>query len=203
HVERYLSTYFSPNTHLTGEALGLFYLGMALPELGRAALWRDTGLRILLEQLPIHIRRDGVYFEQTTYYHRYTVDFYLHLTALAHAANLTLPGVVERRLEAALDHLMWTTRPEGRASLIGDDDGGRLIKLGARPADDFRDTLATGAALMNRGDWKYVAGEAAAETLWLLGPEALARFDAMPARPPDASAQAFADSGYFVMRDGW
>src|SRR5262245_5151376 len=33
HIERYLSYYFSPNTHLTGEALGLFYLGLALPEL--------------------------------------------------------------------------------------------------------------------------------------------------------------------------
>jgi hypothetical protein len=35
HLERYLSTYFSPNTHLTGEALGLFYLGVMLPELRR------------------------------------------------------------------------------------------------------------------------------------------------------------------------
>jgi hypothetical protein len=26
HLESYLSTYFSPNTHLTGEALGLFFL---------------------------------------------------------------------------------------------------------------------------------------------------------------------------------
>src|SRR5215212_4859947 len=28
HLETYLSTYFSPNTHLTGEALGLFYIGL-------------------------------------------------------------------------------------------------------------------------------------------------------------------------------
>ncbi len=33
HLVTYLSTYFSPNTHLTGEALGLFYLGTLLPEL--------------------------------------------------------------------------------------------------------------------------------------------------------------------------
>ena len=203
HIEKYLSTYFSPNTHLTGEALGLFYLGAALPELRRAEGWRATGLRILLDQLPIHLRADGVYFEQTTYYHRYTVDFYLHLTTLARVLNLTLPVEVEARLSAALDYLMWTTRPDGRASLIGDDDGGRLIKLGARPADDFRDTLATGAALMNRGDWKFVAGTAAAETLWLLGPEALARFDAIEAQPPAGNAQEFDESGYFVMRDGW
>jgi len=32
HLETYLSTYFSPNTHLTGEALGLFYIGTMLPE---------------------------------------------------------------------------------------------------------------------------------------------------------------------------
>src|SRR5436853_5271525 len=31
HVERYLSSYFSPNTHLTGEALGLVYAGALFP----------------------------------------------------------------------------------------------------------------------------------------------------------------------------
>src|SRR2546422_8217127 len=33
HVERYLSRSFSPNTHLTGEALGLFYAGTLFPGL--------------------------------------------------------------------------------------------------------------------------------------------------------------------------
>ena len=40
HIEKYLSTYYSPNTHLTGEALGLYYLGTQLPFLERAAHWR-------------------------------------------------------------------------------------------------------------------------------------------------------------------
>jgi hypothetical protein len=31
HVQKYLSHYFSPNTHLTGEALGLFYAGTLFP----------------------------------------------------------------------------------------------------------------------------------------------------------------------------
>src|SRR5262249_40378205 len=89
HIEKFLSYYFSPNAHLTGEALGLFYLGVALPELRRAERWRKIGLRILLEQLPKHVRGDGVYFEQASYYHRYTVDFYTHLFAILHtnAAN--------------------------------------------------------------------------------------------------------------------
>ena len=67
HLESYLSTYFSPNTHLTGEALGLFFIGTLLPEFKEARRWRDLGAEILVEQLPIHVRVDGVYFEQSSY----------------------------------------------------------------------------------------------------------------------------------------
>ncbi|HWP43369.1 MAG TPA: alginate lyase family protein, partial [Blastocatellia bacterium] len=203
HIETYLSYYFSPNTHLTGEALGLFYLGTCLPELARASCWRETGLRILLEQLPVHVRADGVYFEQASYYHRYTADFYTHLLVLARASGIVLPPQVEEKLSLLLDHLMWITRPDGKSPLIGDDDGGRLIMLGAREADDFRDTLATGASLFGRGDWKHVAGEAAVETLWLLGPAGIEAYDGLQAAPPRSCFKAFEDSGYYVMRDGW
>src|SRR5690606_15557532 len=68
HIERYLSTWFSPNTHLTGEALALLYLGTALPSLPRAARWRELGWEILLNESKRQIRDDGVYFEQTTWY---------------------------------------------------------------------------------------------------------------------------------------
>ena len=203
HIESYLSRYFSPNTHLTGEALGLFYLGAALPEFSRAVQWREKGLRILLDQLPVHIRPDGVYFEQSTYYQRYTTDFYIHLVALARRAGLQLPPDVEERLTLSLDYLMWITKPDQTSPIVGDDDGGRLINLGEREANDFRDTLATGAALFGRGDWKYVAGDAAVETLWLLGPQGLSRFDEITVDPPVEQARAFVAGGHFVMRDGW
>src|SRR5262249_9730959 len=90
HIERYLSYYFSPNTHLTGEALGLFYLGLALPELDRAEGWRDLGLRILLDQAQKQVRPDGVHFEQSSYYHRYTTDFYTHLFALTRTNEIVI-----------------------------------------------------------------------------------------------------------------
>jgi hypothetical protein len=203
HVETYLSWYFSPNTHLTGEALGLFYLGSALPEFRRAKIWQQTGLRILLEQLPIQVGADGVYFERASCYHRYTADFYLHLVVLAAARGIELPEEVKDRLVLMLDHLMWITKPDGSSPLIGDDDGGRLIAFGRRAADDFRDTLATGAALFGRGDWKHVAGDAPAELLWLLGPEGLSSYDRIQACAPAGQAQAFSQGGCYVLRDGW
>lgn len=203
HIESYLSHYFSPNTHLTGEALALFYLGATAGEFKRSAIWRELGIKILLEQLPAQVRGDGVYFEQATYYHRYTVDFYLHLLILSRANKIELPREVEEKLAQMLDHLMWITKPDGASPLIGDDDGGRLIKLSERKLDDFRDTLGIGAALFGRRDWKSVAGEATAEMLWLLGPQAIESYDKIRNDPPRELSRAFAESGYYVLRDGW
>jgi Heparinase II/III-like protein/Heparinase II/III N-terminus len=203
HLETYLSTYFSPNTHLTGEALGLFYLGMLLPEFKAASRWRSTGLQILTEQLARHVQADGVYFEQSSYYHRYTTEFYLHLWILLSINDEAPPAELNEKLRLLLDHLMYITRPDGTTPLFGDDDGGQLLTLSHRAANDFRATLATGAALFGRSDYKFVAGGAAEETLWLLGPVALAALDQMEAAEPERQSVAFPVGGYYVMRDGW
>ena len=132
HLESYLSTYFSPNTHLTGEALGLFYLGTLLPEFKEAKRWQELGRRILIEQLSIHVKRDGVYFEQSSYYHRYTTDFYIHFLLLSRANNVALPHEVEQTLILLLDHLMYITRPDGttlRSDTANDGNSRRSAAL--------------------------------------------------------------------------
>ncbi len=203
HLETYLSTYFSPNTHLTGEALGLYYVGTLFPEFRAGQRWRATGERILRAQLERQIRPDGVYFEQSTYYQRYTADFYLHLAALSEANDAPPDPQLRSKLIALLDFLMHATRPDGTTPLFGDDDGGRLALLDDGAADDFRATLSTGAALIGRGDYKFVAGEAAEETLWLTGRTGLQRFYELAAKTPAQGSRAFTDGGYYVMRDGW
>jgi hypothetical protein len=203
HLETYLSTYFSPNTHLTGEALGLFYIGLLFPEFKDAERWRDLGLKILVAQIPQHVKPDGVYFEQASYYHRYTADFYLHLLILLRRNNMVVPRNLEPTLELLLNHLMFITRPDGTTPFFGDDDGGRLVMLDSRPANDFRSLLSTGAALFNRGDYKFVAGEIAEETLWLLGAEAVRSLGQIGSNQPDKESVGFPDGGYYVMRDGW
>ncbi|HEX4468496.1 MAG TPA: heparinase II/III family protein, partial [Gemmatimonadaceae bacterium] len=203
HIECNLSTYFSPNTHITGEALGLLYIGTAFPDFRRAAHWRSLGARILADQLDRQLFADGVYFEQATYYHRYTVDFYLHALLLTQSNEPWLEGMVRPRLHSLLDYLLFITRPDGTSPLIGDEDGGRLVMLGERPTNDFRDTLAIGAALVGRADCAHVAGHAVEELSWLLGPSGLRAYDALPRTPPAGTSRAFAQSGYYVMRERW
>jgi len=98
---------------------------------------------------------------------------------------------------------MFITRPDGTSPLYGDDDGGRLLAAQRARGKRFRDTLATGAALFERGDWKTRWGKPPIETLWLLGAEALANYDRLDPREPVELSRAFSEGGYFVMRDGW
>lgn len=203
HLERYLSTYFSPNTHLTGEALGLFYLGSYFPELAQAAGWRARGAAVLLGQLEHHVLRDGVYFERAVHYHRYTVDFYTHFWLLDEINGGTFGVEVAPQLDALLEHVQSLTRGDGSVPFFGDEDGGRLFFLDARPLNDLRSALATGAVLLDRPDFAAVAGEPSAELVWLAGPESVERFRSLGKRAPDYTSRAFEHGGLYVMRDGW
>ena len=203
HLESYLSTYFSPNTHLTGEGLGLFYLGTLLPQFRDAERWKKNGADILTRQLKHHVLPDGVYFEQSTYYHRYTVDFYLHFAILLRRNGEPVPRDVEERLTLLLDHLMYLTRPDGKTPLLGDDDGGSLLPLGRTPQNDFRSSLSVGAAYFNRSDYKFVAGGVHEDVLWLGGPEMLCELDRLAVAAPAKTSVAFEHGGYYVMRERW
>src|SRR5256885_5456024 len=142
HVERYLSYYFSPNTHLTGEALGLVYAGLIFPELPRADHWRELGTRILVEQSARHILDDGVYFELSTGYQRYTLEFYLHLLILSERNGWPIPPAVAERVGRMVDFLLAVRCPDGSMPQIGDADGGALPPPPPRAQDDFPRVLA-------------------------------------------------------------
>lgn len=207
HLEKYLSTYYSPNTHLTGEALGLYYLGTQLPFFNRAPHWRKLGSDILFNELERQILPDGVYFEQATWYQRYTADFYTQFFLLKNLsgdrADTASEEKLTERLQKIIDFLMYVTRPDGTTPLVGDDDGGRALPLGGARPDNFRDCLATAAVIFERPDYKFVAQKYAEETFWLLGDEGANKFKTINPKRPDHSSTAFPHGGYFIMRDGW
>ena len=204
HIERYLSTYYSPNTHLTGEALGLFYAGVLFPELAEAARWRKTGRQILIDEARRQIFDDGVYFEQATCYQRYTVDFYLQFLILARRNDVPVPAEVSRTVEKMLGFLLAVTGPDGRMPSIGDADGGWLLPMTRRGPADVRGTFAVAAAWFGRSDLLWAAGGPAPEVLWLLGAQGWNRLRTMEPSPPAARPSTlFPEGGYAVMRSDW
>ncbi len=209
HIERYLSKYYSPNTHLTGEALALYYLGTQLPFIDRSDHWRKLGEQILYDEIKRQLLDDGVYFEQSTWYQRYTVDFYLQFlilrsqnrvqingqTAISLESRLEsalqfITGTLESRLTSALEFMMHTTFPDRSTPLIGDDDGGRALPLTSAENSDFRGTLGLGASIFGRGDMKYLSDGCIEEIFWLTGSAGLEKYRTISAaktRPDFAS----------------
>jgi hypothetical protein len=203
HIERFLSRHSSPNTHLTGEALGLFYAGVVFSEGKSARRWRTLGRRILEDQIEEQVFPDGVYVEQATAYQIYTIEIYLHYLILAGRNHLTVPPLVGLSVQRMLDVLLALRRPDGGIPAIGDQDGGSLLPLSPRAPTDARGIFATAAGFFDRPDFAWAAERVQPEALWLLGPAVTRTFEARGAAPPTESSRAFTHGGYVVMRSGW
>ena len=118
-----LSVYFSPNTHLLGEAVVLHALGVAFPEWPQSAAWRALGARVVNEEMENQVRSDGSHFEQSSAYHVYTVDmFALHAQLAGKVA-----AAYRDKLQRMVRYLAALTPEDGYLPLLGDDDGGSLV----------------------------------------------------------------------------
>lgn len=192
HIERNLSTYFSPNTHLLGEALALFFIGLLSPQLRDAERWKHLGWKILQQEIHRQVRPDGVYFEQSLYYHVYALDMFLHARVLASINGIPIPADFDdvlRKMLAAVALLAQAGPPHS----FGDDDGGRLFNPLRNRADHMTDPLALGSALFH--DFNYQPVALTEEALWIFGASAI------PANSQDSAASACAlpQSGIYVI----
>ncbi len=198
HIDCYLSTYFSPNTHLLGEAVALFFIGTLCPEIPAARRWQQRGWQIVQQEAERQVQSDGLHFEQSLYYHVYALDFFLHSAVLASVNQIPTPVQYDRTLERMLQALAVLAR-DGSVPQLGDDDGGRLLDASRNRKQSLLDPLATGAVLFGRGDFKSIAGGPREETLWLLGEAGLEEFNRLPAVAPKRNSIAFQASGLYMM----
>lgn len=197
YIQRYLSTYFSPNTHLLGEAVALFFLGTMCPELRAAEEWRSEGWRILLEQSQRQVRPDGVYFEQALYYHVYALDFFLHARQLAQRNGCPIPEQFDNVIKRMLD-VLGALSQGGPIESFGDDDGGRVFNPSRNRAEHLAGPLAIGSILYNCNN--YPAATLSEEAIWMFGDQAV-EFFAQPRPQTRAASQAFPSGGLYLIQD--
>jgi hypothetical protein len=198
YTERYLSTYFAPNTHLVGEMLALFFVGVLYPGFEKARYWRDLGWRGLLQESARQVREDGFHFEQSVYYHVYALDMLMHARILAGRNTIPVPEEYDCTLRLMAEGLA-TIGAAGRAPRFGDDDGGRLFDGRRNRAEHMLDPLAAAAVLYGRENWKTLAGNLREETMWLFGAGGGQQFDRLPLKPNSLRSKAFAAAGYYTI----
>jgi hypothetical protein len=190
YLEANLSFYFSPNTHLLGEAVAMHALGFLFPHFPEAKWWRQTGARVVRNELDRQVREDGSHFEQSTYYHVYALDMFLF-----HAILEPPDDAFRDKLTRMAEFLDAVMGPSGVLPFLGDDDGGRFFHpYGERNRFGLA-TLATCGALLGRGDWIRDPAHLPEQAAWWTGP--LKPVSGL--EKPAARSIRFADSGLVVM----
>jgi len=162
----HLSRYFSPNTHLLGEAYGLFLIGTLFPEFREAEKWRSIGHKIMSQEMRRQINGDGMHAELSTCYHAYAVEFVLSFLILCERNGEDLTEdkrSVLRRMAEVLHHLQ---QPNGLWPHIGDEDGGRLYFLSRPMSHNYRPILHTTQKFLEIGNSE---SEQTPESFWLTG----------------------------------
>ena len=202
-LHAHLELFASPYNHLIGEATALYLLGTLFPEFAEAGAWRRRGRSILESRLPQQFYADGGTVEQATLYHHATLGFYLLAALVGRANGDRLSPDIWSAIERALEFSMLMVQPDGELPAIGDTDDARPIQLERKPFFDFRASLALGAVLFNRPDFKAIAQRFHEDALWLLGADGFAQFQRLVAAEPERTTATLPFSGYFVARSDW
>jgi hypothetical protein len=191
-IERNLSVYFAPNTHLLGEAVALHALGTLFPGFPHARRWAEVGGRIVREQMAAQVRPDGSHFEQSAYYHLYALDLFL-----LHQLLASPPAEYTARLARMAEYLHALMGPSGLLPLLGDDDGGRLFHPFGERERFGNGTLATCAVWFRRPEWLLPDSDFDSQAAWWLG-ERVNEFRGCPPGAGGAS-RLFRDAGVAIM----
>ncbi len=204
--------------HYLSNLVGLIYLGVLFPEFKEAERWRSFGIRELIREMERQVLPDGADYEGSISYHRLVIEMFLSVTllvllneqnnapkpAVEHPeASRTFPEWYMKRLEKAVDFVIYYTKPDGTVPQIGDNDDGRLHILsdyGNWNKLDHRYLLSVGAVLFDRPDFKAGAGQFHEEALWLFGEAGFDRFNSLATRSSKPRSRAFPQAGLYVMR---
>jgi hypothetical protein len=200
-IRGWLSRHSSATSDLIGEAAGLYIAGLTWPHWKRAAVWADTGERVLEREALAQNAPDGVNREQAVCYQRLVLDFLVFCLLAGGANGRRFSAEYEARIESMLDYLASIMDAAGNVPQFGDADDAHLARLsqGERLCP-YRSLLATGAILFGRGDFKLKAGPLDDKTRALVGAKAderYARLDTRKTRLP--LRRTFPHGGYYVL----
>jgi uncharacterized heparinase superfamily protein len=200
-TERHIERSDVNGNHFTADAAGMVFAGLFFGRGSDAARWHACGWSHLCDELPRQVFPDGVDFEASIGYHRLVAELFLLPALYRRACGLEVPDGYAQRLQAMARFTAAYSRPDGGSPLWGDADDARALPLGRQALTDHRYLVGLAGAAFDVAELRDASGGPRGEAFWLLGPAAAASLPASdtPPRPPGSSA--FADGGFYVMRN--
>ena len=205
HIRRNLEfSSIATSNHYLSDIVGLLWLGIMLPELNSAAEWRRWSMSELLREMDKQILPDGADYEASTGYHRFVLELFLYSFIVCDSNDIPIDEEYWQKLRAMFGYVRGILRPDGHAPLIGDTDGGQVLPIVRRTADDHAYLLAFGAVIFADSGFKLPRVRVPEELLWTLGEDGVRQYEDLSEveriSSQDAS-QAFPDAGTYLLRN--
>jgi hypothetical protein len=201
HIRRNLEfSHVATSNHYLSDVVSLLWLGIMLPELSAAKEWRTWALAELLREMDKQILPDGADYEASTGYHCFVLELFLHTFILCRANEIPIADKYWRKLHRMAVYLRAILRPDGMTPLIGDTDGGEVLSIVSRTANDRAHLLALSAVVFMDAQFKLARLAVPQELLWLLGEYGFQAYEQLPSSHERTSSQAFPDAGTYVLR---
>jgi hypothetical protein len=192
-------SYIATSNHYLSDLAGLLWLGVMLPEFRQARHWNHFALRQMLLEMEKQVLPDGANFEASTGYHRFVLELFLYSFILCRQNKIEIEPRYWDKLKSMLEYVRGFLRPDCLAPLIGDTDGGQVVPLVARRADEHAHVLHLGAVLFEDPALKLNNDSGSREMLWVFGEHGVKKFKQMPTSNERRSI-GFRHAGTYVMR---
>jgi hypothetical protein len=189
------------SNHYLADLIGLFAIGLTVPELKQSQTWASQGAEQLLREMRRQILPDGVDYEGSTAYHRLVLEIYALFFGLSRQAGIEIPADCWERLEAMFDFSRHYLKPDGNAPVIGDSDDGRLIKFRTRPPTDHSYLMSLAALLLEQDRFKQ-SNRLDEEALWWFGAQGREAFESLAIDDREISSHGYTDAQIFIQRAG-
>jgi hypothetical protein len=202
-ITRKYSQSSSANNHFIGEAAGVFIAASYFDDLPGAQAWREESWQIIADEIAKQTYADGGGREQALGYQLFVLQFFLSAGLVARHIQKDFPAAYWSCLERMIAFIGMVSEAGGATPLFGDCDDGYVLNLGETHGD-CHGPLAIGALLFDRADFKAWGRGCTESARWLLGKEALQRYERLASLPPETPlvSRAFPDSGYYLLQYG-
>jgi len=122
-----ISFYGLESNHSLACSIGLLYASLLFPSYKNSQKWRRLGARSLKRALKKQFTNDGVNFESSVHYHRFTFEMLLFLMAVYYANGVRIDPNIEQSVKKIGEALKALTHKNGNISRFGDNDGGKFL----------------------------------------------------------------------------
>lgn len=189
----------TPSNHYLSDLIGLFAIGVTMPDLKESRAWVSFSAPRLLKELHRQVHADGVSYEGSIAYHRLVTEIFALFFSLSASGGMEMPGESWERLEAMFDFIRAYLKPDGTAPLIGDSDDGRLLRFKAREPGDHAYLLSVAAVLLEKETFK-LSSRLDEEAIWWFGRPGLEAFDSLSVSDIPQTSEAFGDAQIYIQR---